>query len=99
MSLEHDIQCMILSDKTLNEILDKIDNSITELARGALESPEFQNNYKEIENFLANQYEIRLQNILESKNTSIHHLESGMKNKIIQRKLKLFEDIFKLFQN
>ena len=87
----------VISDKTINEILNKLDNSITELAKGALESIEFQSNFEEVKNFLSTQYEIRLQNLLEANNTSIHHLESGMKNKIIQRKQKTFEDISKLF--
>jgi len=88
----------ILTDKKIDEILNYLDNSIIELAKGALESPEFQSNFEEVKNFLSNQYEIRLQNLLEVNNTSIHHLESGMKNKIIQRKQKTFENISKLFQ-
>jgi len=88
----------LLSDTMINEILDYLDKTITELAKGALESPEFQSNFEEVKNFLSNQYEIRLQNLLEVNNTSIHHLESGMKNKIIQRKQKTFENISKLFQ-
>lgn len=64
-----------------------------------LESLEFQSNFEEIKNFLSSQYEIRLQNILEANNTSIHHLESGIKNKIIQRRQETLESILKLFQN
>ncbi|MFB5638099.1 MAG: hypothetical protein ACE5RF_06790, partial [Nitrosarchaeum sp.] len=69
------------------------------LANGALESLEFQGKYDEVKNFLSSQYDIRLQNLLGAKNIDIHHLESGMKNKIIQRKQKTFENISKLFQN
>ncbi|EGG42449.1 hypothetical protein Nlim_0630 [Candidatus Nitrosarchaeum limnium SFB1] len=88
----------VLTDKKINEVLDKLDDSIIELAKGALDSIEFQGNFEEVKNFFSNQYEIRLQNILEANNTSIHHLESGIKNRIIQRKQKTLENIAKLFQ-
>ncbi|CAD6521412.1 conserved hypothetical protein [metagenome] len=88
----------VLTDKKIYEILDKLDGSISELAKGALDSIEFQGNFEEVKNFLSNQYEIRLQNILEANNTSIHHLESGMKNRIIQRKQKTLANIAELFQ-
>jgi hypothetical protein len=39
-----------------------------------------------IKKFLENQFDIRLENLLIAKNSSIHHLESGMKNKVIQKK-------------
>jgi hypothetical protein len=90
---------VVLTDKIIDETLDSLDNSIIELAKGALESIEFQGKYDEIKIFLSSQYEIRLQSLLNAKNTNIHHLESGMKNKIIQRKQKTFENISKLFQN
>ncbi|MFB5604681.1 MAG: hypothetical protein ACE5R5_07470 [Nitrosarchaeum sp.] len=90
---------VILTDKIMNEILNNLDSSVTELANGALESLEFQGKYDEVKNFLSSQYDIRLQKFLGAKNTDIHHLESGMKNKIIQRKQKTFENISKLFQN
>ena len=43
--------------------------------------------------FLENQFELRLENLLVAKVSSIHHLESGMKNKVIQRKQNIFEQI------
>jgi len=43
--------------------------------------------------FLENQFELRLENLLVAKESSIHHLESGMKNKVIQRKQNIFEQI------
>jgi len=89
---------MVLSDKIINEILDSLDNSIIELAKGASESLEFQSSHEEINSFLSSQYEIRLQNLLNGKNVDIHYLESGIKNKIIQRKQKTLEDISKLFK-
>ena len=86
-----------MTEKKINEILNSLDYSITELAKEALESLEFQSNFEEVKNFLSSQYEIRLQNILEANNTSIHHLESGIKNKIIQRRQRTLENILKLF--
>ncbi len=87
----------LLSDTMIDEMLDYLDKTITELATGAAESLEFNGNYDEVKNFLSNQYEIRLQNLLEIKKANIHYLESGTKNKIIQRKQKLFENISTLF--
>jgi hypothetical protein len=84
----------LLSDTMIDEILDRLDKTITELAT---ESLEFNGNYDGVKNFLSSQYEIRLQNLLEVKKTNIHYLESGTKNKIIQRKQKLFENISTLF--
>jgi len=80
-------------DKTVNIILDKLDDSIDQLARGISVNSEFQIESTGMKNFLQSQYNIRLQNLLKSQEIDIHHLESGMKNKIIQRKQKLFEEI------
>jgi len=79
---------MVLSEKTLDEILDYLDSSVTKLAQDTVASPEFQMSGNALEQFLSSQYDIRLDNLLQKKNSSIHHLESGMKNKIIQRKQK-----------
>jgi hypothetical protein len=86
-------------DKTINSVLDKLDDSIFELARGASESLEFQIESNGVKIFLLNQYDIRLQNLLKSQDIDIHYLESVIKNKIIQRKQKLFEEITTLSQN
>jgi hypothetical protein len=86
-------------DKTINSILDKLDDSIFELAKGASESLEFQIESNGVKIFLLNQYDIRLQNLLKSQDIDIHYLESVIKNKIIQRKQKLFEEITTLSQN
>ncbi len=88
---------MVLTEKTLDEILNYLDNSITKLAKDTLSSPEFQmsNNLK---HFLSSQYDVRLDNLLQGKNSNIHHLESGMKNKAIQRKQILLDNIIKEFQ-
>ena len=85
---------MVLSDSTLNEILDYLDNSIKKLAKQSLESSEFHTDIN-IEEFLSAQYDIRLDNLLQRKNNNIHHLESGTKNKIIQRKKNLIDDILR----
>ncbi len=88
---------MVLTEKTLDEILNYLDNSITKLAKDTLSSPEFQLG-DHLKQFLSGQYDIRLDNLLQGKNSNIHHLESGMKNKTIQRKQILLESIIKEFQ-
>ena len=89
----------VVSKKIIDDILDDLDKSITELAKGMLENIESQDSFQDMEGFLSSQYEIRLQNILKAKNSSIHHLETGMKNSIIQRKQKIFERIFSQHNN
>ena len=86
---------MVLTIKILDDLLGYLDNSISKLAREMLESSEFHmdNNFEE---FLSTQYDVRLDNLLQKKNSNIHHLESGMKNLIIQRKQKLIGDILHL---
>ena len=87
---------MILTEKILDEILEYLDNSVTKLAKDTLSTSEFQT-IDNLEHFLSNQYDIRLSNLLHGKNSDIHHLESGMKNNTIQRKLILFEKLKKEF--
>jgi len=84
-------------DKTVNIILDKLDDSINQLAKEISKNSEFQIKSEDIQNFLQNQYDVRLQNLLNSQKIDIHHLESGMKNKIIQRKNNLFEEISTMY--
>lgn len=84
---------MVLNEKILDEILNYLDNSISNLARDTLSSPEFQMETNELKEFLSNQYDIRLANLLQGKNSNVHHLESGMKNKTIQRKETLLKGI------
>ena len=88
----------ILTEKTLEEILSYLEKSINNLAKDAFENLEFEGKLR-AEDFLQNQFEIRLENLLAGKDSSIHHLESGMKNKIIQRKQKIFEQISKHYKN
>ncbi|MDH3678063.1 MAG: hypothetical protein OEQ12_07165 [Nitrosopumilus sp.] len=88
---------MVLTEKTLEEILIYLDNSVTKLAQDTLSSLEFQMNSDELDLFLSSQYDIRLDNLLQRKNSNIHHLESGIKNKTIQRKQTLLNTINKEF--
>ncbi len=77
---------MTLTDKMLDEILEYLEKSINNLAKESLENLEIDGGVKGIENFLENQFDVRLENLLVAKNSSIHHLESSMKNKVIQKK-------------
>jgi hypothetical protein len=88
----------VITDKTLEGILSYLEKSINNLAKEAIGNLEFEGE-TQVENFLQNQFEIRLENLLIAKSSSIHHLESGMKNKIIQRKQKIFEQISKQYKN
>jgi hypothetical protein len=88
----------VITEKTLEEILSYLEKSINNLAKEAIGNLEFEGKIQ-VENFLQNQFEIRLENLLIAKSSSIHHLESGMKNKIIQRKQKIFEQISKQYKN
>lgn len=85
---------MVLTQQILDEVLEYMGNSMKNLAKEAFENWEIEGGIKEIEDFLQSQFDIRLENLLKAKNSSIHHLESGMKNLIIQRKQKIFEEIF-----
>ena len=86
---------MVLNEKTLDEILNYLDKSIANLAKDALNRPEFQMSNDDLGQFLSSQYDVRLDNLLQGKNSNIHHLESGLKNKIIQRKQILLDEIKK----
>ena len=86
---------MVLSEKILDDILNYLDDSVSNLAKDTMSSPEFQMETSDLKQFLSNQYDIRLGNLLQGKNSNIHHLESGMKNKTIQRKEILLTSIIK----
>ena len=90
---------MVLTEKTLEEILSYLDDSINNLAKEAFENLEIEGGFQGIEEFLQSQFEIRLENLLVAKKSSIHHLESGMKNKIIQRKQTILDNIYKQYKN
>ncbi|MDH3313365.1 MAG: hypothetical protein OEM28_09515 [Nitrosopumilus sp.] len=84
---------VLLNEKTLDEILEYLEKSVTNLAKETFENLEIKGGFEGAKGFLESQFELRLENLLVAKESSIHHLESGMKNKIIQRKQKIFEQI------
>jgi len=90
---------MVLTEKTLEDIISYLDKSINNLAKDAFENLEVEGGFSGVENFLQNQFDVRLENLLVAKKSSIHHLESGMKNKIIQRKQIIFDNITKQYKN
>jgi hypothetical protein len=79
----------------LDEILEYLEKSINNLAKESLENLEIEGGVKGIEDFLGNQFDVRLENLLVAKNSSIHHLESSMKNKVIQKKQLIISKIIK----
>jgi len=90
---------MVLTEKTLEEIISYLEKSINNLAKDAFENLEVEGGFSGVENFLQNQFDVRLENLLVAKKSSIHHLESGMKNKIIQRKQIIFDNITRQYKN
>ncbi|MDH3765978.1 MAG: hypothetical protein OER82_09230 [Nitrosopumilus sp.] len=89
----------ILTEKTLEEILSYLEKSMNNLAKEAFESLEIDGGFQGVENFLQEQFDIRLENLLIGKDSSVHHLESGMKNKVIQRKQNVLERISMQYKN
>jgi hypothetical protein len=88
---------LTLTNKTLDEILEYLEKSINNLAKETFENLELGD--MQIDDFLQNQFDIRLENLLVAKNSSIHHLESGMKNRVIQRKQKIINNISNQHKN
>ena len=89
----------ILSQESLKSILEYLEKSINNLAVDGIDNLEIEGGIEGMKNFLENQFDIRLENLLISKNSSIHHLESGMKNLVIQKKQEIIENILKQFNN
>ena len=89
----------ILTEKILNDILEYLEKSISNLATDAFDNLEREGGIQGVKNFLENQFDIRLENLLVGKKSSIHHLESGMKNKVIQKKQEIIEKISKKYEN
>ena len=89
----------ILTDKMLNDIFAYLEKSITNLAKDAFDNLEIEGGIQGVKNFLENQFDIRLENLLIAKKSSIHHLESGMKNKVIQKKQEIIETVSKRYEN
>ena len=90
---------MVLTEKTLEEIISYLDKSINNLAKDAFENLEVDGGFSGVENFLQNQFDVRLENLLVAEKRGNHHLESGMKNKIIQRKQIIFDSITRQYKN
>ena len=86
----HDRYFMVLNQDVIENILTYLESSITQFARGA---PDIFSNDDHLKRFLQIQFDQRLDRMLREKNSDIHHLESGMKNKIIQRRENLLNDI------
>ncbi|MCE2506274.1 MAG: hypothetical protein J4F36_07385 [Nitrosopumilaceae archaeon] len=89
----------VMTQKEINEILEYLEKSVNNLAKDAFGNLELEGGFEGVMNFLDNQFDIRLENLLVAKGSSTHHLESGIKNKIIQRKQNIFQEITKQFQN
>ncbi len=90
---------MVLTIEMLDGILDYLDKSLGKLASEAFENLEIEGGLLGIENFLQNQFDVRLENMLVVKKSSIHHLESGMKNRIIQRKQMILDRVSNQYKN
>ncbi len=89
----------VLTEKILGDILEYLEKSINNLATDAFDNLELEGGPQGVKNFLENQYDIRLENLLIAKNSSIHHLESKMKNQVIQKKQKSIEKICREYNN
>ena len=89
----------MINEKVINEILEYLEKSMSNLAIDAFENLEIEGGIQGVKNFLENQFDIRLENLLIAKKSSIHHLESGMKNKVIQKKQEIIEKISKKYEN
>ena len=87
----------VLTEKILNDILEYLEKSINNLAIDAFDNLEIEGGIQGVKSFLENQFDIRLENLLVVKKSSIHHLESGMKNKVIQKKQEIIERISKKY--
>ena len=88
----------MINEKIINEILEYLEKSINNLAVDAFENLEIEGGIQGIKNFLENQFDIRLENLLIAKKSSIHHLESGLKNKIIQKKQEIIIKVSKKYE-
>ena len=86
-------------EKNIDEILSYLEKSINNLAKDAFDNLEIEGEFQGVDGFLQNQFDVRLENLLVSKNSSIHHLESAMKNKIIQKKQSIFKKISEQYKN
>ena len=90
---------VILTDKDLDTILEYLEKSIQNLARDAFENLELDGGFQGVKDFLQSQFDIRLENMLKAKDSSIHHLESRMKNRVIQKKQEIINKVSKQYKN
>ena len=89
----------VLTEKNLNDILEYLEKSISNLAIDAFDNLEIEGGVQGVKSFLENQFDIRLENLLIAKKSSIHHLESRMKNKVIIKKQGIIESVSKKYDN
>ncbi|WP_428327029.1 hypothetical protein [Nitrosopumilus sp.] len=89
----------VLTERVIEEILTYLEKSIMNIAKDAFENLEVSGGFEGTMNFLENQFDIRLENLLVAKGSSTHHLESGIKNKIIQKKQLIFQNIINQYKN
>ena len=83
----------VLTQKSLDELLEYLEKSISNISKDMMDNSVFNSDFQDLENFISSQFDIRLENLLHAKHSSIHHLESGMKNRIIQKKKILLDRI------
>ena len=86
------IKQIMITDSQLDDILDKVEFGLKSMI-GYNNRSDFKLNDNSIIDFLANQYDVKLYNLLESLGDNIHYLESGIKNKIILRKQKFIDEL------
>ena len=84
---------MVLSADDVEEILAYLEKSVTRLAGEASENLGMKGD--SLEDFLRGQFDLRLDRMLEAKNSNIHHIESGMKNMVVQKKQALLDGIMR----
>ncbi len=84
---------MFVDEKTVVEILNKLDDSMDELVA----QQKFKD-WVEMEDFLNVQYQSRLESKLRGKSSSIDDLKSEMKNIIVLRKKRLFDHLKQTYQ-
>lgn len=89
----------VITQHAIDEILTYLEKSINNLSKEAFENLELEGGLDATVNFLDSQFDIRLENLLVAKGSSTHHLESGIKNKIIQRKQEIMQNIAKQNKN
>ena len=89
----------VLTEKNLNDILEYLEKSISNLATDVFDNLEIEVGVQGVKSFLENQFDIRLENLLIAKKSSIHHLESRMKNKVIIKKQEIIESVSKKYEN